>query len=278
MAPDPLDSRARDLALTAEDHSTEPTADLMAPGLAADGVTSAAAPSTPVPADKPTTTPGTPPSSEHAEAPVAAAETTSGAVSAAVTVTRTESTEAAPAALPAAAAPVSLVVPQLSLEERVRRLEDALAHLQEMRGMNRTPEPVSPTPVSAVPQAMSDRRGMVEAPRPVSYPAAPGPPATKSPRRRWPLFDAWAELRAIVRMFVDPRYSLPWSSRLLALILAAAFVTSHFWLPFTSFPIAGTLFDKSVDLVLGFALFKVLGHEARRYRETAPDLPPSLRL
>jgi hypothetical protein len=33
-----------------------------------------------------------------------------------------------------------------------------------------------------------------------------------------------------------------------------------------------------VQVVVGFLLFKVLAHEARRYRETAPDLPPSLRL
>jgi hypothetical protein len=30
--------------------------------------------------------------------------------------------------------------------------------------------------------------------------------------------------------------------------------------------------------VLAFVLFKVLGQEARRYRETSPDLPPNLRL
>jgi hypothetical protein len=33
-----------------------------------------------------------------------------------------------------------------------------------------------------------------------------------------------------------------------------------------------------VDLLLLYSMFKILGHEARRYRETAPDLPPSLRL
>ena len=33
-----------------------------------------------------------------------------------------------------------------------------------------------------------------------------------------------------------------------------------------------------VDLLTLYGLFKILSHEARRYRETAPDLPPSLRL
>ena len=36
--------------------------------------------------------------------------------------------------------------------------------------------------------------------------------------------------------------------------------------------------NKLIDLLLGFLLFKVLGYEARRYRLTAPDLPPTLRL
>jgi hypothetical protein len=43
-------------------------------------------------------------------------------------------------------------------------------------------------------------------------------------------------------------------------------------------PVVGGLLNKVIDLVLAFLLFKVLGHEARRYRETAPDLPPTLRL
>jgi hypothetical protein len=62
------------------------------------------------------------------------------------------------------------------------------------------------------------------------------------------------------------------------LILAVAIVTSWWWVPATSIPIVGTLLDKAVDLVLAFVLFKVLSHEARRYRETSPDVPAKLRL
>ena len=40
----------------------------------------------------------------------------------------------------------------------------------------------------------------------------------------------------------------------------------------------GMIIDKAADLILAYFLFKLLSHEARRYRETAPDLPPSLRL
>jgi hypothetical protein len=38
------------------------------------------------------------------------------------------------------------------------------------------------------------------------------------------------------------------------------------------------LLVKAVDLVLAFVLYKVLHRAVRRYRETSPDLPPSLRL
>jgi hypothetical protein len=87
-----------------------------------------------------------------------------------------------------------------------------------------------------------------------------------------------AEGRAIVRMYVDPRYRLSWSGRFVPLILAVAFLTSCWWVPLASIPIFGTVIDKIIDLALGFVLFKVLSHEARRYRQTSPDLPPTLRL
>ena len=62
----------------------------------------------------------------------------------------------------------------------------------------------------------------------------------------------------------------PWSNE-------AATIGYH-WLPFAIIPIVGPIIEKAGELVVGFMLFKVLGNEARRYRETAPDLPPSLRL
>jgi hypothetical protein len=98
--------------------------------------------------------------------------------------------------------------------------------------------------------------------------------APQPPRRGWLFFEFLAELRAIIRMFVDPRYRLSWGCRLASLVLFLLIVFS--WL----LPLAGLSYfiDKAYVLVLSFFLFKVLGQEARRYRETAPDLPPSLRL
>jgi hypothetical protein len=91
----------------------------------------------------------------------------------------------------------------------------------------------------------------------------------------------FADARVILRMFFDPRYRLSLTGRFVPLFLLALIATSHFWgcVLGTGLPLGiGTLLDKAVDLVLAFVLFKVLGQEARRYRETSPDLPPDLRL
>lgn len=170
---------------------------------------------------------------------------------------------------PSLAPPLAIPIAEsgLSLEQRVRRLEDALAQLQEQRiGETRIlapplePRPVDPPPAIPVP--------------PTGVMASPG----GATRLLWLLWDAWAEARAIFRMFIDPRYHLPWSARFPPLVLLAAIVTSYYWLPGTAIPLFGLGFNKAVDLVLAFVLFKWLGHEARRYRRTSPDLPPSLRL
>ncbi len=79
-------------------------------------------------------------------------------------------------------------------------------------------------------------------------------------------------------MFCDPRYRLSWTARLAPPIILALIVTSLYWMPASVLPYIGMVIDKLVDLVLAYILFKLLSNEARRYRETAPDLPPSLRL
>jgi hypothetical protein len=87
-------------------------------------------------------------------------------------------------------------------------------------------------------------------------------------------------------MLVDPRYRMSWSGRFLPWILLCAILLSWFWIPFATLlysvpavgPLFGTLLVKVVDLALAFVMFKILGREVARYRETSPDLPSSLRL
>jgi hypothetical protein len=199
-----------------------------------------------------------------------------------------------PAGEAPAALPVALPTPEPSLsplEARVRRLEDALAQLHEWRGREgqiarpeeapeRRPGPGPSTAallfdVGKRLLAGSEPPPPVTAPMP-SFTPTPGTPAAS--RRPWLLWDTVAEARAIVRMFVDPRYHLSMMGRFLPLVLLAAILTSYYWLPGSSIFAFGYWFNKAVDLLLSFVLFKVLGQEARRYRQTSPDLPPSLRL
>jgi hypothetical protein len=110
-------------------------------------------------------------------------------------------------------------------------------------------------------------------------PAPAAPPSSAGSGILWLFWDTWAEARAIVRLFIDPRYHLPWSSRAIPLALLLLILTSKYWVPGSSIPFLGDwLLVKLVDLLLAFLLFKWLGHEARRYRQTSPDLPPTLRL
>ncbi len=201
---------------------------------------------------------------------------------------------------PAPAMTMALSLPEAlsPLEQRVRRLEDAMAQLQEQAGIDTRfairPPPLRPaepppraTPAAAPPPTstavlLDVGTRLLGAAAHVVTPAPPPPsavpPASTPTGLFWLFWDTLAEARAIVRMFVDPRYHLPWSARVLPLILLAAILTSYYWVPGTSITLIGTWINKAVDLVLAFLLFKWLGHEARRYRQNSPDLPPNLRL
>jgi hypothetical protein len=172
----------------------------------------------------------------------------------------------------------------LSLEQRVRRLEDVVLSLHDRRPAEPRSGPspnVPPPPPTAVQLDVNKRPPTPAAPVATAVPVSV-PGIAQSVMRgsvMWLLWDTWAEARAIVRMFVDPRYQLPWSARVLPVILLAAILTSRYWVPFASIPFLGDwLLVKLVDLLLAFLLFKWLGHEARRYRQTSPDLPTNLRL
>jgi hypothetical protein len=207
-----------------------------------------------------------------------------------------------------------------SLEQRVCRLEDAVAQLQDTRPLEErvverlaarlplapaptpipaplpapVPEPVpSPTPAPAAdPAAMIINAGRhllpVAADVLRSDPAAtPGSMSRAAAagflKRSWLFQDMYTELRSMVYMFIDPRYTLTWTGRVVPLALVIAIATSFIWFPGISTlytlvsPALGMTVMKLVDLVMAYFLFKVLAREAARYRETAPNLPPRMR-
>ncbi|HXG12892.1 MAG TPA: hypothetical protein VNK04_24255 [Gemmataceae bacterium] len=154
----------------------------------------------------------------------------------------------------------------LSLEERVRRLEDAVAHWEdtqdlEERLVRRVLEHVRPAspklgsvrqttalmldvgrqllPVAV--EALQARTAEAEtqaAPAavqavPAEARAAPteAPPAPTAERRPWLIVDLYTDLRTLGRMLRDPLYRTVWLSRgFLPLGLTAAILTSGIWL------------------------------------------------
>lgn len=155
------------------------------------------------------------------------------------------------------------------LEERLQRLEQAITQLERTR---RESAP------ALGPVVMGTAHALVEASRqlfPTLRADAGGRPANAG----WFAFlrDIFAELQAIYYMYVDPRYRLSWLGRVVPPMLLLLILTSSWWLSFFACG-AGLLFQKPMDLCLSYALFKIVTMEARQYRQTAPDLPPSLRL
>lgn len=119
------------------------------------------------------------------------------------------------------------------LQERVERLEDALAVLQELPKQEDHPLTTIPT--------------------------AP---------RRWLLFDFLAELRLILRMFFDIHYRVAWSTRVIVLVLVPMILLVHWWLPLSGVWVVGALIQHVVIMFLAFFVYKALSREARRYAES----------
>jgi hypothetical protein len=179
------------------------------------------------------------------------------------------------------------------LEQRIRRLEDALAHLQDLghkapadpersgEQIQQAPPqmpPVLPAGPSSTALLLDVGKRLLDTAADVMAPPAPvvGRPYV---RRQYGLFwDTIAQVRAGVRMYVDPRYRKPWHVVTLPPVLLTALLFSYYWVPGTSIPLIGFCLNKVVDLILVYVLFSVVDKEVRRYRETSPDLPSTLRL
>lgn len=155
------------------------------------------------------------------------------------------------------------------LELRVRRLEDAVAELQDTTALEervvgkvadrfRQEQPLPDmSPAGEVPSAFSMPVALLPAP------VARGP---------WGLLDAFGEARTLVRMFLDRRYRVSWTVWLVLFVAAVLIVLS--WLIVAAVWIVGPWLDKAADLIVAFVAFKVLSREAARYRHAVAGLPP----
>ena len=183
------------------------------------------------------------------------------------------------------------------MEERIHRLEEALRQLHEIKD-HPAPRPSAPSapvarlvppggPITTAPSESAPAfffhvgKQMVGPPvAAIAQPTFPPPESPFAAGMRWTglLFDAYAEIRVIFRMYVDPRYQMSWTSRLVPIILGVLWIFSKYLVPGTSLDYVGWFIDKAVDVPLAYLFFKVLSHEARRYRQTSPDLPYAMRL
>jgi hypothetical protein len=172
-----------------------------------------------------------------------------------------------------------------ALAQRVGRLEDAVAGLQDTRMLEervvarvgeRLQHTTSAQPRDSagllieagrrwLPTAIETLRSQPSTVEGVARLVAP-PPA----RRHWLVFDLYDELRTIFAMLRDLRYRpyLSWTACLAPPLLLIAILTSGYWLrllPGGSL-IADTPIDKLLDFILGLFVYKILAREARRYQ------------
>ncbi len=171
------------------------------------------------------------------------------------------------------------------MEERLRRLEDAVAALQETRhSFDGAPAGAGASaPVDAGTEAndtLPDTRRHI-LPMAVSVLQAP-PEATLVPalmaaiapsrKRPWLLFDTLDELRLIVRMFSDRRYRVAWVTIIVPLSVVFLMIGSS--MTIGNIPVVGSVLDKLIDLLLAYFVYKVLTREAMRYRDALAGQKP----
>jgi hypothetical protein len=155
------------------------------------------------------------------------------------------------------------------LEGRVRRLEEEITALKDTKALEervalRVAERLQKNAVAdqftATAPAGSRARGTASFSdeRPVQAARA---------SYKWLLFDMVADARLIVRMLFDNRYAQAWTTHLVVWLFIPAILTSRWWFLPAYIPFIGSFFDKALDLLLAFCVYKALSREARRYRD-----------
>ncbi|HWY86133.1 MAG TPA: hypothetical protein VNX28_05390 [Gemmataceae bacterium] len=180
-----------------------------------------------------------------------------------------------PAALSDVHAPMNLsmeaqLVPQgIDLERRVQRLEDEINVLKDTKALE---ERVALRVTEQMQKAAASEQFTAALPARAIPPARDTFPSREEiPAARgsyaWLLFDMVDDARLMFRMLLDKRYILAWTTHLVVWPSIFAILTSRWWFPIGWIPVVGIFFDKALDLVLGFCVYKALSREVRRYRE-----------
>jgi hypothetical protein len=177
-------------------------------------------------------------------------------------------------------------LPLEPLEERVRRLEDTVAVLQDTRHLeDRVVERVASRLGGNTSTAIQESSGLLaqmgrkvlpaalEASRQSTETAENSGPVSPPPvRQPWVFFELYHELRSMVRMYLDRRYRASLMARVVPIVALTIFLFSWFFID--SMRIIGPLLDKIVDLILICVVYKVLSREVQRYGQAVGHLPP----
>ncbi len=172
-----------------------------------------------------------------------------------------------------------------TLELRIRRLEEAVAGLQdtrqiEERVVDRVQEKISQNSGFGIQESskflMKAGRHVLPAALGIGTGAAdssssPWDQAGAPPRRAWWLFEAYDDLRSMVRMYRDYRYRrhMTWTAFLTPFVFLACILVIWFFMP-TSIPVLGSILavgERILDVLLAFFAYKILSRELIRYRE-----------
>ncbi len=174
-----------------------------------------------------------------------------------------------------------------TLEQRVHRLEDAVAALQDMqlveeriteRVIDRMQHKPAPASTGIIDAGRHPPAAAADPPR-TEAPRNPTPAPAAAPRRAWLLVEVFREMRTLVGMFFDSRYRVSWSAFFALMVLAYILVSHYLWKLWLAvpvlgllsipmdFPFIGPLLDKAVDLVLALFAYKTLSREMARYKE-----------
>lgn len=105
-------------------------------------------------------------------------------------------------------------------------------------------------------------------------PAPPPPPPSPSVERLaaatgsgWLLVESVRELRLVFRMFFDrSRFRISVSTWIIVILFLPAILLSKWWFPPSWIFVLGDYFDKVLDVILAWVVYKALSREARRYQ------------
>jgi hypothetical protein len=200
--------------------------------------------------------------------------------------------------------PTEVAAPLEAMEYRLRRLEDAVAVLQDTQMIeDRVAERVRiqmehkapshrdaanmaldaglrllPMLPRAAEVAMAAPQATVVAPTAAATAVPNAVPLTASYSKSWLLIETVNDLRVMLRMYTDPRYRITrigWlvPIAVLAFVLVSHMKIFHFVFVWNLVPLFDEYLDKAFDLFAAFLGFKVLMREVARYRDVIPDAP-----